>query len=221
MAKAPKKAKSAKGSGDGSGDESKSTFRRRFMLWIALPTTALIFFSTAVVLVAGMIPTAVAYFIDKSEGKYATRTVGYTNLSAALYIIMDMWASGDKTWDRAMAILGDPFNWLVMFGAAGVGWGIYFLLPPLVFSYLHAYALIRNKSIKEQQKSLIKEWGDVVAESAPMVSAELMRYDPDVALDDGSPPPLTEELAAKIAVTKKAVAKKERLKKAKEKESAD
>ncbi len=210
---AAKDAKNKDGSGGEETEIKQQTFRKKFMLWVVLPITGLIFLSTAVVCAAGMVPTAVAYFIDKSEGKFATRTVGYMNLSGAAFVSMDMWSSGDHTLERAFSLLGDPFNWLVMFGAAGIGWIIYFMLPPVVFSYLHAYSLIRNKRIKEQQTGLIKEWGTIVAESAPMVSAELLRFDPDMAMDDGNAPPLSEEDLAKVAVTKKAMAKKAKAKK--------
>ncbi|MDX1739038.1 MAG: hypothetical protein R3261_12425, partial [Alphaproteobacteria bacterium] len=178
MAKKPKAAPTEKDQAD---EQKKQTLARKFMLWVVLPITSLIFLSTAVVCAAGMIPTGVAYLIDKTEGKYATRTVGYMNLAAAIFVSMEMWGSGDHTLERAFSLLGDPFNWLVMFGAAGVGWVIYFMLPPVVFSYLHAYSLIRNKRIKEQQTALVKEWGEVVRESAPMVSPDLMRFDPDLA----------------------------------------
>ncbi|WP_420549145.1 hypothetical protein [Curvivirga sp.] len=198
-------------------DQKQNSFAKRFMLWIAMPVTSLIFFSTAIVIAGGMIPTGVAYFVDKSEGKYATRTVGYMNIAGAIYVCMDMWSSGDNTVERALTLLSDPLNWLIMFGTAGAGWIIYFMLPPVVFSYLHAYSLIRNKKIKEQQDALVKEWGEVVRETAPMVSADLMRFDPDLALEDGSPPPLSEEDQVKAVELKKALAKKEKIKEARAK----
>lgn len=179
-------------------EDKKKTFGRKFMIWVVLPVLSIIFMSTAMVCAAGMIPTGVAYLIDKTKGKYAARTVGYLNIAAAAYVSMEMWMTGDNTLERGVAILGDPINWFIMFGAAAIGWGIYFLLPPVVFKYLQAYSIIRNKRIKEQQKKLVKEWGEVVKQSAPQVSIELMRFDPDRASEDGKPPPMSDEEKRKL-----------------------
>lgn len=127
----------------------------------------LFFYETVILLAVGMLPTGVAYLIDTHPRRYATKTVAWTNLAGALIVAFDLWG-GDVSLASTIDLLRDPMNWIIMLGAAGVGWGVHFMVPGMVLRYLDLSLEMRRKSIKESQKDLEKEWGSEVRKSAPL-----------------------------------------------------
>lgn len=167
MAKAAtKKTKQAK---------SQASMWPRLTIALVITVAAVILFpETVVIFVAGMTPTLVARIIDRAPQKYFTLTVGYMNISGCFMVALEMWMSGDSSWEKAMALLGDPLNWFIMFAAAGAGWGLHFSIPPVVASYMKVSSETKMKAVVERQQKLIKEWGTEVREEAPEIPAELV-----------------------------------------------
>lgn len=135
------------------------------MLLIMLPV-GLIFLPSTILLAAGMIPTAVAYVVDRDPDKTAPMTVGGLNLAGVVTFLISLWQAG-HTMAALTKVLTDPFAWLVMYGAAALGWAtlgwaIYYGIPPAVAGWvvLRAEARIAQR-IKEQQ-DLIALWGTEV-----------------------------------------------------------
>jgi hypothetical protein len=130
------------------------------VLLILLPV-GLIFLPSTVLLAAGMIPTAVAYVVDRDPDKTAAMTVGGLNLAGVATYLISLWQAGHSM-AALSRVLTDPFAWLVMFGAAGLGWTLYYGIPPAVAGWitLRAEARIAQR-IKEQQE-LIDLWGTEV-----------------------------------------------------------
>jgi hypothetical protein len=110
----------------------------------------------------GMIPTMVAYLIDPFRSKYCARSVGMLNLAGVVPFLMKLW-SENNTVSGVMDLLADPFSWLVMFGAAAMGWLIYLGVPTLVSVYKVIRAEQTIGVLKERQKELMEEWGEKVS----------------------------------------------------------
>src|SRR3954469_25210120 len=89
------------------------------MLLIMLPV-GLIFLPSTILLTAGMIPTAVAYVVDRDPDKTAPMTVGGLNLAGVVTFLISLWQAG-HTMAALTKVLTDPFAWLVMYGAAALG----------------------------------------------------------------------------------------------------
>ena len=121
---------------------------------------------TAMVAAGGMLPTVVAFIIDNRRERYAARTVGFLNLSGVFIVCLGMW-TGDHTWQAALELLYEPFNWLIMFGTAALGWVLYFMLPPMSGAYLKISNDLKLKTLLGDQEKLVKEWGQGVARNAP------------------------------------------------------
>jgi len=167
MARAAKKSKAGPAKG---GKLAKG--KQGLALFIAIILVVL-FFDSVIVLAAGMIPTGVAYMTDRSRRKHAARTVAWMNLAGCLIVILDLWTGGGSV-ERAVELLSEPVNWLFMFGSAGFGWVIYFMLPPIVSGYLTLSQELKLKELAKKQKSLEKEWGKDVRKSSPLDELEVV-----------------------------------------------
>ena len=117
---------------------------------------------TALLFLVGLIPTFVAYIADRDADKTAAMTVAPLNICGVLPFAMDMWKH-QHTMQAATHALGDPLTWLVMYGAAAIGWAIFFLIPPIVTNFEVMRAEARVQTLNGRRKDLIEEWGPDVA----------------------------------------------------------
>lgn len=125
-----------------------------FFLVIASPTVIVLFF--------GLLPTLVAYIIDRSKGKAATFCVGGVNFVGVFPYIISLWTERN-TVDAAMAIVSDLFVMLVMYSAAAFGWLLFLAMPTVVSSFVLVLQQRKVAQLRAEQKELIEEWGPEVA----------------------------------------------------------
>lgn len=129
---------------------------------------------TAILLAIGLIPTIVAFMVDRMPEKYLPITVGATNLAGIVPAGFELWTGG-HTNQHAIQVATDPFNMATMWGAAAVGWAIYFTIPSLIASMVN----FRNRSqvsrLQKKQRALVDEWGSSVSDE---------NYDPMKELAD-------------------------------------
>src|SRR4051812_49913471 len=99
------------------------------VLLILFPA-GLVFLPSTILLAVGMIPTAVAYVVDRDPDKTAPMTVGGLNFVGVVTFLVNLWQAG-HTMAALSKVLTDPFAWLVMYGAAGLGGAVsYGVTPP-------------------------------------------------------------------------------------------
>ena len=139
------------------------------VLFILLVVPALaLFLPTTVVFLLGMAPTLVAFISDRDPQHYAAVTVGPLNFCGVLPMEMNLWRDG-HTLDLAWAALADPFNWVLMYGLAGLGWLIYFSVPSVVAIFVAQRHRAEIDRMKERLGRLEEEWGEEVTGQAPLV----------------------------------------------------
>ena len=129
-------------------------------LIVALPAMVVLLPTTLMLFVLSL-PTIVAFLVDRTRERYLVATVGLLNLCGLLPGLISLWQDGQSL-ETVFRLLTDMFYWLMAYGAAAVGWGIFVSLPPMVTSY---YALVtqhRIQQLRKRQKQLIEEWGDDV-----------------------------------------------------------
>ena len=152
-------------------DKSDPRRRRRIFfvstLLSVLPVVMYLYYPTFMILLAGMAPTGVAYMFDVNPRKSLPRTVGWMNFAGCLLVMIDLWANSN-TFDYAVDLLSDWFNWFLMFVCASVGLSLYLLVPPLVESYISISLNLRLKRLYGLKKELEQEWGDEVTEYSEM-----------------------------------------------------
>jgi hypothetical protein len=135
------------------------------LAWVIAPPMVIIAHATLTVLLIGMIPTFVAFLIDRHPMKYTTRTVGYMNFCGVLPYAVQLWR-GANDFEAALQLVSDPLGWLIMLSSAGAGWAIVFMVPPIVSAYLSVTSEIKEKTFKDRQKDLVDEWGASVRQEA-------------------------------------------------------
>ncbi len=129
---------------------------------LLLIPAGLVVLPTSILFGIGMIPTMVAYVIDRDPEKSAPITVGGLNFCGCMPFAIDLWKH-NHTIAAAGKIFADPVAWLVMYGAAAVGWALYFGIPPAVANLEVLRAEKRVDGLKQKKVALVQEWGPDVA----------------------------------------------------------
>lgn len=143
-----------------------------FLLVIAAPTMIILFF--------GMLPTLVAYIIDRSQEKSATFCVGAINFIGVFPYVMDLWIDVNSI-DAALNSVSDLFAMLIMYSAAAFGWLLFMSMPSVVASFVTVLQQRKVAKLRGTQKELIEEWGAEVAALVEMERTELREHH----LEDG------------------------------------
>lgn len=133
-------------------------------LLLLLPA-GLVVLPTSILFGLGMIPTMVAYVIDRDPEKPAPITVGGLNFCGCLPYAIDMWKHGGGSISASLKLFTDPLSWLVMYGAAAVGWALFYGIPPAVANAEIMRSERRIDALKQRKVALVQEWGPDVAES--------------------------------------------------------
>lgn len=147
-----------------------------FLLVIASPTMIVLFF--------GMLPTLVAFIIDRSEQKSATFCVGSINFIGVFPYIMDLWID-NNTLDAAINNVTDLFAMLIMYSASAFGWLLFMAMPTVVASFVTVLQQRKVAQLRGQQKELMEEWG---AEVAALVEMERIEQE-ELHLEQSPPAP--------------------------------
>ncbi|MEO0393923.1 MAG: hypothetical protein AAF213_11880, partial [Pseudomonadota bacterium] len=130
----------------------------QLLLALSFAAAGLAFYPTTMVVICGMLPTLVAYFTDDSESKLGGITVGALNASGTLMVVMNLFIK-DHSYQHALALISDPFNWLIMYSTAAFGWAIWLGVPKF-YAYLSVVAAEKRlKVLRQTRADLIKEWG--------------------------------------------------------------
>jgi len=126
-----------------------------------LPLVVLMF-PTFIVLVAGMLPTMVAAFVERNREKHLAFTVGLMNLCGTLPGVISVWEQGQNE-QAAFNVLHDVFTWFAAYAAAAVGWGVYLSMTYVMSSYYTISGKAKIQTLRQAQRKLVDEWGDEVA----------------------------------------------------------
>ena len=114
------------------------------------------------VLALGMLPTLGAFVADRDPQKHLMVSVGLLNFCGSVYPMLTLWELG-QTYEAMNLVIGDVYNWLVAYGAAGCGWLIYICMPSIAGAYYRVVTETRVRMLAAQKRKLIETWGDEVA----------------------------------------------------------
>lgn len=141
------------------------------MLVMGVPLVIL-FLPTVVLLLFAMLPTAVAFVVERGQHRYGFICVGGLNFAGVSPYLLNMWF---ERHDITMALdtLSNVFALMLIYGAAAFGWLLYTATPSLVGSFLSLTSSRRIAALKAEQKKLIEEWGPEVTQSDDDLSEPL------------------------------------------------
>lgn len=133
--------------------------RSTFFLYalIAVPIGLLVV-PTVIVLAVALVPTGVAFLLERRKSIYGGLTVGAMNLAGAAPFLADLWFNG-HTVEAAVGIITNVFAWMSFYGAALFGWAIYSTTPSVVSTFMAMTAGRRISAMRDQQKELVQKWG--------------------------------------------------------------
>jgi hypothetical protein len=143
------------------GKRQKMRFKHKFilitfsLLMMAFLRTGFVFF------VIGMLPCIVAYYMDVSKHRYTFKCIFASNLSGMLPYITKIIHDGPSS-SLLQEIMGDATSWIIIYGAALMGWLLIKVCPMIAQSMvngMHQTQIMRYEWI---QKKLESEWGEEV-----------------------------------------------------------
>jgi ABC-type Fe3+ transport system permease subunit len=115
----------------------------------------------------GLTPTLVALATDTDEKRSGLATIGYLNFAGVLPFWIDLWTNG-QSMDVAMRIIRDPYSWVIMLGAAGIGHLILYTVPPTISIFVRSRQEARLDVLREGIKQLEAIWGPDVMTMVPI-----------------------------------------------------
>ena len=148
----------------------KSGRRSGLLILILVVVLAAAFLPIAALIFCGMLPTAIAYLTDRDPYKHAALTVGGLNFCGVAPFVIALWYKG-YSMEVALGLLAHPVTWLVMLGGAGLGWMIYFSVPPAVAAIVVRINQAKAAGLEERKKKLAELWDPPLAGPASPQSA--------------------------------------------------
>ncbi len=127
---------------------------------LMLPVVAVLL-PSCIVLTVNMVPSIVAYVVDKSREKYLAITVALLKICGTLPALAELWQEG-QSYAAALDIAANPIHWLMAYGAAAIGWTIYLGLPPILRHYYGITSQARLLNHQRKQQILVEVWGEEV-----------------------------------------------------------
>ncbi len=109
----------------------------------------------------GMLPSGVAYVIDRNRRWALTFTVFMPNLAATGIFLTRLLMDGASV-NGVMDMMSNPYVWCLIYMSAGMGWAIYFSMPMLVTSAKEYRLDLQRAGYEDALKALREEWGEEI-----------------------------------------------------------
>jgi hypothetical protein len=135
-----------------------------FALGLAFIGMAVFAAPTSVLLLFGMVPSIVAYVVDRGKRPMQAFTIAPLNLAGLMPYLMQLWSGGGRDqMPTVVHLLTDVYVWLVIYLAAGAGWLIFLGMPRVVVLVMQSSLDRRKAKLKELQSKLKADWGPQVS----------------------------------------------------------
>jgi hypothetical protein len=90
----------------------KTSAAKGIVTAFAIAVGAILLMPTTLIIAVGMLPTAVAIFVDNSRERLAGLTLGCMNFAGVMVPLLQLWKSGHSV-DIAISILVQPYMLVV------------------------------------------------------------------------------------------------------------
>ena len=116
-------------------------------------------------LYGGLLPTLVAYLTDERRGKHLLISVATMNAAGVLLACRPL-LSGGFSPEAGFAIVGNPSNWMTMYGFAMAGWVLVWIVPLVVSNALEMIYSQRRRAAEAAREALVAQWPGVIGPGA-------------------------------------------------------
>ena len=116
-------------------------------------------------LYGGLLPTLVAYLTDERRGKHLLISVATMNAAGVLLVCRPLLSSGFSP-EAGFAIVGNPSNWMTMYGFAMAGWLLVWIVPLIVSNVLDFIYGQRRRAAETAREALVAQWPGVIGPAA-------------------------------------------------------
>jgi len=130
------------------------------LIMIVVFQTGYIFF------LMGMLPTIIAFYVDRSRSHNKFQTVMACNLSGIIPIMARMLME-KKSATITTELMSDPMNWLIIYASAAFGWMLVFMAPlfaQFLISMFHQGQIARFQNLQDR---IVRDWGPEVENIFP------------------------------------------------------
>ncbi|MBN66239.1 MAG: hypothetical protein CMM94_01555 [Rickettsiales bacterium] len=151
MAKQKKNKNESKGSGKGT---VALMIVASLVLVVSIQLTFIFF-------ILGILPSIVAFLIDRSPGRTTFHTIMACNMSGVLIMLFPLFADGNQP-STLMMMMTDVFNWFIIYMSAAFGWFLVWGSPYMGHLIINAFNQRHISKLEHTQKRLRSEWGPEV-----------------------------------------------------------
>lgn len=141
--------------------DGKLTKAQVQLLLVSIFSVGGIFMPTTIMLLIGLLPTMVAFFVQKGTRKIRVLTIGAMNFAGCVPFLLELWLEG-HSFERSFDIIFDPRTIVVMYGCAAIGYIIDWAITGFIASILYERGTKRKEEMQEYQDQLVKRWGEKV-----------------------------------------------------------
>ena len=141
--------------------KKKASSLFRFMLVATALLMALTLREASIFMLLGMLPSVVAYIVDKGPRRHIFATVAMMNLAGVFPYLLDIGLQ-PRVGTATVQALNDPMVWFFMYSAAAMGWVLVWLMPVLCGFGLHIAREGKVMKLEAECKKLLQEWGPEV-----------------------------------------------------------
>jgi hypothetical protein len=153
--KKPKPEKKAK-----DGKEKKSGGKRKILVF-ALIAAGIAIPGAGLIMLAGLLPSLVISLTDSSRGKALTVCVASLNAAGVLHVLLGLMQHG-FAFEYALSLVYQPQAYIIMWGAAALGFSFFTFIPGLVAQAMAGMAEGKITRLRYNQQELKRLWGDQV-----------------------------------------------------------
>ncbi|HYM30068.1 MAG TPA: hypothetical protein VEU47_02135 [Candidatus Cybelea sp.] len=123
------------------------------------------------IVATGMAPSLISYFFETGGARRPLPCMVALNIAGVAPALNMLWSKG-ATVSAAYALLRDPYIWLLMYGAAGLAYGLIWAAPRVMQAIIDANAQSRRTQYVAVQAKLVADWGEAVTSEPGRLAQE-------------------------------------------------
>lgn len=140
---------------------------KSFFILLVTLIVSIIFWSSSLLIIVGMLPSLVLWVIDKTIDKSKTLTIAAMNFVGCYPYLIEVWNSTYPA-EQSVKLLTDPLTIIMIYCMALLGYIINYITAMVVASHVYEKTEKRIQAIDKEIIELEKRWGKKVNGDIPL-----------------------------------------------------